>query len=807
MAKKQVDKSNDKERMKRNRSISKALEQTRKLLGNMSISLYGSDRKSQTNYIVDRFDTIMSNDSLVDKDLTDSSKSMSSFINNVFNMNTKRDAASVAFSDQLDDITASTSSATTAYLEQVYQNRKIKQIDIQEVTSNLVELEESINITKDAIISPDATTGKMLRELVIEDTEKDDSENVISAIETMEDKLDTLNIIHKFIVPHTLKFGEYYVYSIPYKEIFKKFMRQRDNIVSLSHYTEDATVSLLDFTKEEERKKLITESANGEAIKPKKDNFIENVFKIYNEACEHHGGSIFTKEAFTKDMEAVMGNITITNDPIPLPVCLEGVESVGEYMKEYVTESGDRMMNEAEIANREIEQSGDLFRAFTNSNAKRSASEGLYGSINNKKRGSSKGLHDFDDIKDVYIKLLNPISVLPVKLMNKVLGYYYIIEDNNSSPNVTSGKFSAALYSDPFSTSRDEHTIISQLADRIVKSFNKEFLKKNLAFRDTIVEAIQYINITNKRIRFQYIPAEYMDVFKVDQDEEGNGVSMIDKSVSYARLYLTLLMFKIMTIITQSNDTRVNYVRQSPIDKDITNKIQRIIRKKQNRSVNLQDLWSYTAVTSKINGGSEMYVPVGTGNERALETEILSGQDVQLHTDLLELLKNNYILATGVPAAIINYLSEADFAKVVEQNNTKFLARCINYTLDFNRDITNWYKKLMRWSTNIDSRYIDRFVFKIPEPKGNNNNVKNELMSSFDQFKDSVSKILQGDDFANMPEQKFFVKRLAKEYLPSIDWANLEEMLKQSKIEAGEEALRNPENSDGDDFGLDGMNL
>ena len=32
------------------------------------------------------------------------------------------------------------------------------------------------------------------------------------------------------------------------------------------------------------------------------------------------------------------------------------------------------------------------------------------------------------------------------------------------------------------------------------------------------------------------------------------------------------------------------------------------------------------------------------------------------------MLKNAYILATGVPAAIINYLNEADFAKVIEQN-------------------------------------------------------------------------------------------------------------------------------------------
>ena len=75
-----------------------------------------------------------------------------------------------------------------------------------------------------------------------------------------------------------------------------------------------------------------------------------------------------------------------------------------------------------------------------------------------------------------------------------------------------------------------------------------------------------------------------------------------------------------------------------------------------------------------------------------------------MNSDLLEMLKNSYILATGVPAAIVNYLNEADFAKVVEQNNTKFNGRVVNYQLDFNNSITELYQKLLRWSTKIDSK-------------------------------------------------------------------------------------------------------
>ena len=63
----------------------------------------------------------------------------------------------------------------------------------------------------------------------------------------------------------------------------------------------------------------------------------------------------------------------------------------------------------------------------------------------------------------------------------------------------------------------------------------------------------------------------------------------------------------------------------------------------------------------------------------------------------MEMLKNAYVLSTGVPQAIINYLSEAEFAKVVEQNHAKFTARVVNYQLDYNPSITNLYKKIMKY--------------------------------------------------------------------------------------------------------------
>ena len=164
----------------------------------------------------------------------------------------------------------------------------------------------------------------------------------------------------------------------------------------------------------------------------------------------------------------------------------------------------------------------------------------------------------------------------------------------------------------------------------------KKFLEKNMKFKKLIVEALNFFKLNNRKIRFQFIPKEYIIQFKVNENENGEGVSMIEPSLFYAKLYLMLLLFKIMSIILNSNDTKVNYIKQSGIEANVANKIQEIAREKQKRQITMADMFSYTTLVNKIGQGTEMYLPVGKSNERGIETQILSGQDVQLNNQLID---------------------------------------------------------------------------------------------------------------------------------------------------------------------------
>jgi hypothetical protein len=353
----------------------------------------------------------------------------------------------------------------------------------------------------------------------------------------------------------------------------------------------------------------------------------------------------------------------------------------------------------------------------------------------------------------------------------------------------------SSLYYDSFDNTRRETSIVNVIANQIVKSFDKKFLEENMKFKDLIVEALNYYNLNEKKIRFQYIPVDYIETFKINEDERGRGTSILEPALFNAKLYLMLLLFKIMSIILYSNDTKVNYIKQSGIEKDVANKIQEIARKKQQRQVNILDMFSYTTLINKIGAGAELYIPTGQSGERGIETEVIAGQDITLHTDLLDLLHNAYISATGVPAVLMNYLNEADFAKTIELANTRFLGRIVSNQLDFNPSITSLYKKIMKYSTNIPENIIESFTFTFTPPKSSNNTVSNDLITNFGVVADFAVALLCTEDEINDPAMqpiiKLFRKKLAQERLPMLNIKNMEELMKKSKVEGGLKIIEN----------------
>lgn len=705
-----------------------------------------------------------------------------SFISNIFKDSQDRVNGTASFVTQLNNIfeDSGNEGSIRSFIDAAYKNRLLKQSDLHEVTSQLIELREAVLITRDAIISSDIVEGKMTRSLKFDNTGLNNLDELISTTESMERKFKLQDKIKNFIVPKTLEYGEYYAYVIPYSKIFSDFMARKEKIKrGINAYTE---TTLYDFIEHENKKETNAFYENMNAI-------FESVYEEKPEPgiiskLDVDKNNKEKKKEFDESVNQILKNITICNDPVPLTILEQGVNSTGYFMENFIEKDGINF-NEKEMRVDNIGSDSYFYQVVKSKNG-----DGTYTTGTDSEEKEARRKDEFKQFHDCYLQMIDPTKLLPIPIMTKRLGYYYIQVEETST---TAGVINNSLYYNRFDDSRRESTIVDAIATKIVQSFDKKFLEENSKFKDIIVEALNYYNLNNQRIRFQFIPQEYIVAFKVSEDENGNGTSIVEPSLFYAKLYLMLLLFNMMSIILYSNDQRINYVKNSGIDKNVRKKIEEIARNKQMRQINVMDMFSYTSLINKLGVGAETYIPVGKSGERGLETEVIQGQDIQLHNDLMDNLKKSYILGTGVPDAIMNYANEADFAKSLEMANTRFMGRVVSYQYDFNDGITDLYQRLMRWSTNLSEDSIDSFEFSFAPPKNGNAQIKADMLQNFDTYANWVIGLLVGQQNVDNPDYQTQVKEmkilLAKDALPMINFDKILNMFKEAKIDGLEELL------------------
>ena len=761
------------------------IENLKQIKNTLEISLYGNTKEDDIKTLDDKFASIIKTEM---EGLTrHTSSDVTSFITKLYSKDSKIIVNGQESS--INEIFGTNDNSIVNFIADAYQSKKLQQNDLKEISSQLIELREAVLVTRDAIISPDTTEGEISKTLKFEN-EDEEFEQYASVIKNMEKKFKLNKSIKNFIIPNTLTQGEYYAYIYPYSKLFADFeiMKSRDaRYSSINANMNESTLY-----------EIMTES-----VGLSEDETVETNYKPFDEFVKECADAYFTEsdnrelksisqdlpeakarkerdDAFKETMKEIVSRVSISAEEIPLPFLEYGSDSLDEIRKSF---SHTFSFTEANDGSSKVEEFKEKIKLDS----------GTYSDTKKIER-------QYKNVGDCYLKYIDSTHMIELKIMDKVLGYYYVLEDDIRP---VSNAISSTLYYNRFDDVTRQKTIVDKISERVVASFNKKFLNSNKEFKDLIAAALMNYDLNTKKIKFQFIPAEYICAFKVNEDIDGNGTSILQPSLFYAKLYLMLLLFKIMSIILYSNDTRVNYIKQSGIDKNIANKIQEIARKKQERKLNLLDLFSYTTLVKKIGSGAEMYIPVGRSGERGYETEILQGQEVQMNNELMELLRKCYILGTGVPDAIINYLNEADFAKSIEMANTKFVSRVVSLQLDFNPALTQFYQMLAKYSLGLPDEVCAKLQYVLTPPKNANNNIKAEAIQATQTLLDFVTPLMYGENAKDDPDKAdeilAFRKKVAAESLPMLHVNHLEELMKEAKLESTKEKL-NPANNNTDNI-------
>ena len=672
------------------------------------------------------------------------SDDMSTYLVKTFN---EQDRSNVPINSIDEIFNSSDTNSIATFFQNRYQSRMMLYDDLDMICTQLAELQEAVLTTRDAIVTADDITSMISRSIRFEGVSDDSVDSYIATVKEIENRYKLPKKLKNNVITSTLKFGSFYVYTIPYAKLME----------------------------EQYARKLKDPSQYGVSIK---ESLCESALDIKNELAGLGAGyEKIPDSKFKSIVECYGSNISVVNEVSSIPL-LDGVD---------VT----KLFN-----------SKDWEKTYKNNDNWKKVSKGFKttdGVIDPYQQAKGK----FDSVVGVYIKYIDPRKMIPIKILDTTLGYYYIHE----TPMVTAqSPFSQTIrvsnntnqvisYDDNV-----ESTFLSKITDKIVAAFDPKYVQDNAKFKDLIVNALKYTDIYKNRIEFQFIPAEYITEFTIDEDEDNEGQSILMKSLFYAKLYLALLIFKMITIITRSNDTRVYYIKNSGIDTNIVNQVQEVARSIKQKQISFLDLLNYNSIISNVGQYKDIFMPIGRSGERSIEFDTIAGQNVDLNSEFMEFLRTNMINNTGVPSVIMNYVNEADYAKTLQMANSKFASRVLNLQLDLNPSITELYRKILRFSaSSIPEDVIDKLVITLNPPKILNTINSADNINTVDQLVQALLKVQIGetdnDDKSNYIRDIMY-KILAKEYLPGFDWKTIEETYKIAEMEANKILLNKEDNNE-----------
>ncbi len=660
-------------------------------------------------------------------------------------------------------------------VDELNQSELLLRRDIFNICQQMPEMHDVINVVRDGIIECNVATGEVSRSISFENYEGNEAYE--SQVKDLERRHDLLMAIKNFIVPNALMHGELYIHVMPYSKLFAELECIADNHYMKGHRNYGSTFkeSIPNDLKQEfaqdtvslyteSNLKLLVESAsNMTKTESNTDKRISTDNKIINESKE-----------MESDLRYILENIEV---------------SIGrsEISTEYGSE-GMRSLIMAEYKENKSYDSKDTTSFMEAQYNYATANNGLFKGVDQ----DGIDFASFNEIKGCYVKYMDGLRMVPIRMDRRVIGYYYVtttmdLQTNPANPN--------GIVDLSYQTYMRDRNMVDQLATIIIRSFDRQMLNKNIKLKNEIAEIIMAHKFSEGRLSFVYIPENEVVRIVINEDENGKGHSILEPTIFPARMYLMLTLYNMLYTLN-NNTTRVHYLKSSGLNKDYSDQVERTMRKYQSRRITIDDIYSYSGVLNKIGGMGEMILPAGRNDYKALETDTIEAVPQPISIEFLEQQRRQAISGTGVPhLLVINAIDEVDFAKTLEMANTRFLSTISSYKIDFNKGITKFYQKLLRYSTDIDPDIIKGFRFQFNAVKQQDVSITSEMLTNFENIVEAVKTVYYSkedmeDEKGNpTPKQMHLKKKLAQKYLPQLDFDELDEIVKEVELLATDNVL------------------
>ena len=736
------------------------------------------ENKRQLDNLKNNIDTSIKN--ILNNNINSTGEpNMSRFYERLF-FNTQNDKDTVAEFEKIFGDNDFINNLSSSYMD----NRWIKAIDdeLDETLRYMPKLEEALQTLRDNVLSADSFNKDFLtlKPAIDGDGNQDQFDHNIQDLKKNYDLLKLINDIYY----DTSKYGETFIYCVPYEKAIQNLMdHKNDNrgIAIRSNYNE-STVILED---------------------------------TINDTSEKIDMSRFNLDKMSEDINDINLNFEIDNGGI--------LRSVIESEKD--ARDKRKMVNEQSLCEQYLMELGmtDIRndgKAYAFDNVERYQVGGKLPEHHNFDKtlnddmelpnidsSASDGLVNTDKAKNVKLKSMNGCivkklrreCVTPIMINDICLGYYYFEFDNNmaffdeSQPSTGMVNTITGLRSNGRAEAYDvlqrRDDAIRYVASMLATKIDTKFINDNQDLKREIYYILKYndefsnneANMQN--IRVSYIPPEDINHIYFELDENtSRGISDLNLALIPAKLWVAIYITNCLAIMTRGNDKRVYYVRQS-VESNISKTLLKTVNeiKKSNFGIRqIQNINNVLNITGRFN---DYIIPRGADGNSPIEFEVMQGQQIEIKTELLNLLEEAAINSTGVPLELIQSRQSPDYAMQLTMSNTKFLRFVYGRQSLFQQMIQPLLTKIY----DIEYGTTDSIDVTLPPPLFINVTNTNQLIVNTSDFCNSIVEIFMGDSQDDVIKAKVG-KKLKAYYLGSyVNMGIINNAIEEAKQEKAKE--------------------
>ncbi len=673
--------------------------------------------------------------------------------------------------------------------EAFMQNTYLRELDdeIDSVCKYMPKLQEALDTKRDNVLCAEHFS----KDFMSMKTENIDDELLFkSRTDTLKDVYNLLTFTSD-VYDNASKYGEDFIYIVPYKKAIAKLLKDKPNTTLASVRMEGSTITIREGTSQVYSEKIttITESTSDVGPSHNKEYKSSNVF---NE-----------KERFGIDVEIDESNIIFS--------IINGAKSAYSKLQK-ITESS--LFNEASLETGEIK--ADLDTAFKEKILKDTDITGnlSFDGVSDNRRKSngldgtaSDGLISDKKLPNIKIpgcvlRRLDHTQVCPIYIDDMCMGYYYIELINGATFDTLYGLTS--MMADPMVSSNynkagglwnnieqdHQDQAVRYLSSRLSEYIDKKFVNNNQDLRKEIYMILKSNNIFNNptidKLRITFIPPDEMIhvYFKMDPRTH-RGISDLDKALMPAKIYCANYLTNALQNMTRGYDKRVYYVKQT-VETNIAKTLLNTITQIKKNDMNIRHFRSINTVLGMTGRFNDYIIPENSSGESPIRMETIQGNPAQIDDNLQSSLEEMAINATDVPLELIQARQSMQFATEYSMSSIKFLRKIFKrqsqYEIFLSRMVTKLYN--CEYNDNIKIDVV------LPPPVFLNITNSTQVIENARAYVETIVNIDLGDNPDPVVRKNYFKKLMDEAVGTYINIDQNKNFLDESIMEAKENSYQ-----------------